>query len=252
MLALMDLRARLGESALRRAKELSARRPGDPRAAVLEGDVNTTLGRVREAADAYQRAYSLRPDLQIAAKQSAAMHAARLPSPEAPLARWVAEQPYDTRARMLLAQAYQTDGRRQPAIEQYERLAENPSVGFSVFNNLAWLYYEVGDERAEATARRAMDLAGDNPAVIDTYGWILVEKGNVAEGREALAGAAEKAPDEPDIQYHYAAALARSGDARGASIVLAKVLASAPSFASRADAQRLQAQLTSAGTGAQN
>ena len=252
LLALMDLRENRGDAALRGAKESSARRPGDPRAAVLLGDVHMALGQPREAAETYARAYALRADLQIAAKQSAAMRAARLPNPEAPLARWVAEQPYDIRARMLLAQAYQLDGRRQAAIEQYERLAENPAAGFSVFNNLAWLYYEAGDERAEATARRALDLAADNPAVIDTYGWILTEKGKVAEGLEALARAVARAPDEPDIRYHYAAALARSGDTRQASAILAEILASNPSFASRADAERLQRQLASRGGGATN
>jgi tetratricopeptide (TPR) repeat protein len=252
MLALMDLRANRGDAALRGAKELSARRPGDPRAAVLLGDVHMALGQSREAAGSYQRAFALRPDLQIAAKESAAMRAARLPNPEAPLARWVAEQPHDIRARMLLAQAYQADGRRPQAIEQYERLATNAAVGFSVFNNLAWLYYEVGDERAEDTARRAMDLAADNPAVMDTYGWILTEKGNVAEGRDVLAQAVAKAPSEPDIGYHYAAALARSGDTRRATGILDELLRSNLAFASRADAERLRRQLASGGTGVTN
>ena len=249
MLALLDLKAKQGEAALRSAQELGARRPGDPRAAVLLGDVRMALGQPREAAETYARAFALRGDLQIAAKQSAALRAARLPNPETPLAGWVAQQPHDARARMLLAQAYQLDGRRPLAIEQYERLAENPGAGFSVFNNLAWLYYEVGDERAEATARRALDLAGDNPAVIDTYGWILTEKGKVAEGLEALGRAVAGAPDDPDIRYHYAAALARSGDPRRALGILAEVVARNPSFASRADAERLQRQLASGATG---
>jgi putative PEP-CTERM system TPR-repeat lipoprotein len=252
MLALMDLRANRSDAALRGARELSARRPGDPRAAVLEGDVYMALGQAREATRSYKRAYSLRPDLQIAAKQSAAMRAAQLTNPEAPLARWVAEEPHDDRARMLLAQAYQADGRRQPAIEQYERLATNPAVGFSVFNNLAWLYYEVGDDRAESTARRALDLASDNPAVMDTYGWILVEKGQVAEGRDLLAVAAQRAPGEPDIAYHYAAALARSGDERQAAEVLAGLLRSNASFSTRAEAERLQRQLASVDGNAAN
>ena len=135
----------------------------DPRAAVLEGDVRLALGQPREAAQAYQRAMTLSPDLQIAAKQSAAMRSARMANPEAPLARWVAERPEDARARTLLAEAYQLTGRRELAIEQYERLAASPAAGFADLNNLAWLYYEQGDDRAEATARRAYDLAAGQP-----------------------------------------------------------------------------------------
>ena len=119
-------------------------------------------------------------------------------------------------------------------------------------NNLAWLYYEQGDDRAEATARRAYDLASDNPAVIDTYGWILTEKGKVAEGRDVLAQAVAKTPNEPDISYHYAAALARSGDTRRASGILDELLRSNLAFASRADAERLRRQLAAGGSGAPN
>ena len=237
-LALLDLRAKQGDSALRRAVELSVRRPLDPRAAVLEGDVRLALGQPREAAQAYERAFGLSADLLIAAKQSAAMRSARMANPEGPLARWVAARPDDIRARTLLADAYQLDGQRDLAIDQYERLARSTGAGFAALNNLAWLYYETGDARAEATARRAFDLAPGNPAIADTYGWILTEKGQVAEGLKTLTQAAAIAPDNPDIQYHHAAALARSGQTQRALGLLDKVLAANASFASRAAAEQ--------------
>ncbi len=119
--------------------DLSARRPTDPRAAVLEGDVRLALGQSREAAQAYERAFGLSADLLIAAKQAAAMRSARMANPEAPLARWVAARPDDFRARTLLADAYQLDGRRDLAIAQYERLAASQGASFAALNNLAWL-----------------------------------------------------------------------------------------------------------------
>jgi putative PEP-CTERM system TPR-repeat lipoprotein len=243
LLALLDLREKRGESALNLALDLSARRPIDPRAAVLEGDVRLALGQPREAAEAYQRAMTLSASLQIAAKQSAAMRSARMANPEAPLTRWVAERPKDARARALLAEAYQLNGRRELAIEQYERLAKSPAAGFADLNNLAWLYYEQGDDRAEATARRAYDLSSENPAVADTYGWILTEKGRVAEGLAALAKAVQLAPDNPDIRYHQAAALARSGEVQRAKVLLDGVLGSNRDFASRTDAEQLRRDL---------
>ena len=243
LLALLDLREKQGDSALNLALDLAARRPMDPRAAVLEGDVRLALGQPREAAQAYQRAMTLSPDVRIAAKQSAAMRSARMANPEAPLARWVAERPEDAQARTLLAEAYQLAGRRELAIEQYERLAASPAAGFAVLNNLAWLYHERGDERAEATARRAYDLAADNPAVVDTYGWILTEKGQVARGLEVLANATKQAPNEPDIQYHHAAALARSGEIQRAMALLDEVLGSNAAFTSRSEAEQLRRKL---------
>jgi putative PEP-CTERM system TPR-repeat lipoprotein len=247
MLALLDLREKRGDAALSRVAELSARRPTDARAAVLEGDVRLALGQPREAAEAYERAFALSADLLIAAKQSSAMRSARMANPEKPLARWVAARPDDVRARTLLAEAYQLDGRRDLAIEHYERLAASPAASFVALNNLAWLYYETGDGRAEATARRAYDLAADNPAIADTYGWILVEKGKVAEGLAILGQAVARAPDAPDIVYHHAAALARSGEIRRAIVILDQVLGSNPVFASRAEAEQLRDRLATGG-----
>jgi Tfp pilus assembly protein PilF len=174
------------------------------------------------------------------------MRNASMANPEAPLARWVAARPDDIRARTLLADAYQLDGRRDLAIGQYERLAQSTAAGFAALNNLAWLYYETGDGRAEATARRAYDLAAENPAIADTYGWILVEKGKVAEGLAVLKRAAASAPDAPDIAYHHAGALARSGEIRRAIVILDQVLVSNPVFASRAEAEQLRDRLVSA------
>ena len=76
------------------------------------------------------------------------------------------------------------------------------------------LYQEAGDVRAEATARRAYDLASDDPAVIDTYGWILIQNGKPTEGLAALERAATRAPDNLDICYHHAYALAQTSQGR--------------------------------------
>jgi tetratricopeptide (TPR) repeat protein len=243
MLALLDLREKRGEQALQRARALAGRRPTDARAALLEGDVRMALAQPREAVEAYARAFALRPDLQVAAKQSAALRATGLPNPEAPLLRWVAERPDDLQGRSLLAEFYLLAGRHAQAIEQYERLAASPIVGFAVLNNLAWLYQEAGDERAEATARRAYDLASDDPSVIDTYGWILVQKGKVTEGLAALERAAARAPDNPEIRFHYAYALAQAGRGPTALEVLDEVLAAHPQFASRTEAVQLRQKL---------
>ena len=245
LLAMLHLREKRAESALQLAVGLAARRPADPRAAVLEGDVQNALGRPREAAQAYQRAMQLSPDLQVAVKQAAAMRAARMANAEAPLAHWVAGRPDDVRARQLLAEAYQLAGQRELAVEQYQRLTALPVAGFTELNNLAWLYYEMGDDRAEATARRAYDLAPDNPAVIDTYGWVLVEKGKLPEGLRALTKAVKLAPGNPDVRYHHAAAVARSGDDRRALTLLDELLQSSPAFASRVAAEQLRHNLAS-------
>jgi predicted Zn-dependent protease len=79
--------------------------------------------------------------------------------------------------------------------------------------------------------------------VADTYGWILTENGRVAEGLVALSKAAELAPDNPDIRYHQAAALVRSGEVQRAKRLLDDLLGSNPAFASRTGAEQLRRDL---------
>jgi predicted Zn-dependent protease len=88
-------------------------------------------------------------------------------------------------------------------------------------------------------AQQAIKLAPDNPAVQDTTGWILVEKGQVAQGLALLRKAIAKAPESPTLRYHYAVALARSGDKGQARNELEKLMASDQKFPEIDDAKKM-------------
>jgi Flp pilus assembly protein TadD len=49
------------------------------------------------------------------------------------------------------------------------------------------------------------------PNIADTYGWILLEKGDTARALPILEKAAAEAPAAGQIRYHYAVALKKSG-----------------------------------------
>jgi len=143
----------------------------------------------------------------------------------------------------VLAEAYANGGQRRKAREKYEFIVDNAAPNAVILNNLAWLYYESQDPRAESTAARAFELTPADPSIADTYAWILVENGKVAEGLKILRGV--EAKGAPDVKYHYAAALARSGDVQGARQQLKKLLDGGETFASLSDARRLQQELSS-------
>jgi EpsI family protein len=107
-------------------------------------------------------------------------------------------------------------------------------------NNDAWSYFQRGDFRAELLAKQAYQLAPDRPEVADTYGWILLRMRRDHERALPLLQAAAKgAPRDPEIQYHYASALAASGRRVEAGSILQALLGSGTAFASRAEAQSL-------------
>ncbi len=243
LLVLLDLRSSGPATALERAQELRRRQPDEPAAIALEGDVRMVMKEYAPAARAYQDAEQIRPDAALAVKTFEAMRLGDLERPEAPLIRWLALRPEDSRVRSVLGQYYLQSGRSQRAMAELETVSRQAPNNSVVLNNLAWLYYTQGDARAEETARRAHEMAPSNAAISDTYGWILLGKKQTARALELLEKAAAGAPDNPEIRYHYGAALAAAGRHAEARTALSRAVEAPKTFAQRADAEKLLTQL---------
>ncbi len=246
MNAFLDVEAKRPEAALSRLESLKKRRPNDPAVLVLEGELLMALQRPADAAVALERAIALRDSALTSVKLYQARLAAGASNALQPLESWVATHPEDVTVRRLLASAYQTSGRNAKALAEYELLVSQAPADAMSLNNLAWLRHQEGDPRAEQAAAAAYQLAAENAAIADTYGWILLEKGEVERALPILSKAA-KATDQPDVQYHYAAALAKSGSAPQAQEILSKITNSAQTFESKAEAQTLLRQLSAGG-----
>lgn len=156
---------------------------------------------------------------------------------------WLEKHPEDVTVRYMLALSYLNDGKNDMAISQYERILEKQPDNPLVLNDLAWLYHGKGKPGALEMAEKAYRLAPDNPAIQDTYGWILVQTGKIEFGLIPLQQAASNAPDNPDIRYHLAAALAKAGDKDRAKEELSSLLQSDKQFSERAAALALQKEL---------
>lgn len=248
-LALLDIRENKREAAIQRVRDLRQKRPGDAAVMTLVGDVHAALEQYEQADAAYTAALAKRPDATLALKSYAARQRGKLGNPLAPLEQWVARVPDDFSVRTVLADAYQRAGQRERAIEQYELIVRNRGDNIAALNNLAWMYYESGDARAVDTARLAYEKDGAAlPQVADTYGWVLVQTGKVAEGLAVLqraVAAAEAGGDgiDPEIEYHLAYALHRAGRIPDARHRLERLLGESRPFASRKEAEQLLAAL---------
>jgi putative PEP-CTERM system TPR-repeat lipoprotein len=174
------------------------------------GDVRMAQKKYSEAATAYQKASATEPSATLAMRQFEALRLGSLRDPLAPLQKLVDQQPKDLGARFALAQAAQELGDRKTAIRAYQELDQARPNNPAVLNNLAWLKYEDRDPAALGLAKRAHDAAPKDPRITDTYGWLLVEGGQVKEGLALLASIADESADE-QFRMHYAQALARAG-----------------------------------------
>jgi tetratricopeptide (TPR) repeat protein len=120
------------------------------------------------------------------------------------------------------------------AIEHYQVVVKAAPGNVAALNNLAWSMNEAKDPRALEVAEQAMTLAPQSAAVIDTVGIILLEKGDSKRAVELLKRAAGLAPKAADIRFHYAQALAKSGDktaARTEAKAIEQELPEAPQLA---------------------
>jgi len=78
---------------------------------------------------------------------------------------------------------------------------------------------------------------------MDTLGWLLINQGAYARSIELLQKANQLAPDIPDIQYHLAVALAKSGNKALARRELERLLASGKKFSQADDARKMLSEL---------
>ncbi|WP_062059846.1 tetratricopeptide repeat protein [Cellvibrio sp. OA-2007] len=125
------------------------------------------------------------------------------------VASWVEKIPESKAAAVMMAVAAQNNNNVEKAVTWYEKSVElNPNMP-AALNNLAWLYYERKDPRALEYAKKAYELAPNSAPIADTYGWILVEKGELQKGIELLSKAVQLDPGNQEIQDHLKEAKSR-------------------------------------------
>lgn len=123
---------------------------------------------------------------------------------------WAEKLPKSNRVALIKAMDAQSKNNKKDAIHWYEKVLETAPNMPVALNNLAWLYYEDKDSRALALAERAAKFAPNSASVLDTYGWILVETGDVQQGITVLQKASGLEPDNAEIKTHLDQAKARS------------------------------------------
>jgi tetratricopeptide (TPR) repeat protein len=240
-----------GPAAALEAADALARDPANPSAATLRGEVLLAQGHAAAAAAAFhaQRAALDQADPGIARlqlREAQALAAAGQPDAAAALLRrWHAAHPEDDAASLVLASLDLAAGRLPAARAGFEAvLARLPNTP-AALNNLAWVRQQQGDlPGARALAMRAYLLQPD-ASTADTLGWIVLAQGDAANALPLLRAAAQGRA-EPAIAYHYAAALARSGQTAAAVATLRPLLAEgARGFDEKPQAARLLAELGS-------
>jgi putative PEP-CTERM system TPR-repeat lipoprotein len=241
-LAQVELALRTGrtDEALAQARQLQKLNDKLPVGYAVEGDVLLLQKKPAQALPAYEKALAISksPEMLVKIMQVMSMNGKEKEA-QARASQWLKEHPNDPMISMYLADRSLASKDFKPAIALLEGvLKQNPNNPVAL-NNLAWAYQQEKDPRALSTAEQAFKLAGDNPGVMDTLGWMLVEQGNTTRAVPLLQKASGMAPNSPEIRYHLAVSLNKSGDKQGARKELTQLLAQDKQFAQIEEARAL-------------
>lgn len=239
----LDLKTGNFNAATIRVNEVTRLFPDTATAPLMKGDLHMRRNEFTEAARTYAVAFDRAPSTTMATKLYQARRAAGHGALRF-VVNWAKKHKADDDAQHLLAIAYTNAGRNAPAVRLLERLLEKTPKDTGLLNNLALLYQKLGDPRALVFARRALDMEPNQPAFMDTYAWVLVQKGEAAKGLRILRNARLRSPDSPSIRYHIAVALAALGQKREALREVRAVIRSGRIFDGIGDARRLRATLS--------
>ena len=232
-----------GRAQFQQALEL---KPDDPQTLTNLARLDLAEGRPAEAEANFRKALDADPKNLQATLGGAVAAAAggNRRGAEQWLIKAVADHPDSTEARLALAEMRQRDGNVGSAIEIYEQGLTAAPGDPVLLNNLAVLYQAQGDPKAVEVAERAYRAAPRIPAIKDTYGWILLGSGKTEQALGLLRDAAAALPDNAEVQYHYAVALAQSGEGAVALPIIRKAFEGELPAEAGAGAQKLIEELS--------
>ena len=155
------------------------------------------------------------------------------------------EKNKDVAALMQLGLLQESLKHFDAARDAYEQvLSVNPNFA-AALNNLAMIYSEhLGQpEKAYDLAKKAVEIAPNEPHLADTLGWISFKKGDYSDAVRLLQDSAAKLPDSPEIQYHVGMAHYMLGQDGPARTALQKAADASTDFPGKDDARKRLAVL---------
>lgn len=242
-LAELALRNKKPDEALAIARTLQKQERNASAGLMLEADLLLLQKKVDQALPLYEKVQAARPTTQVALTLHRLQKlSGKEQKADQGLAQWIKDHPNDVQALMYSAEQNLASKQYQPAATQLEYVLKLAPDNALALNNLAWTYQQLNNPKALETAEKAYSIAGNNPAVQDTLGSILIDKGDSKRAVELLQKAVGTMPENGDMQLHLAQAQVKSGDKASARKTLEK-LSAANKGAASAKAKELLQQM---------
>jgi len=218
--ALVDFYIRQGNTgrALQICTARLDKRPDEVFTHALMGKIYESQGNYPKSETAYTAAIDLQPAWQLPHNRLARLYLIQGQTKQAVerLENAIAEDATNIAAHLTLAALYVATQDYDNACRVYEDALEvNPTLWIAA-NNLAFLISEYSDgdsglDKALELAKKANDLRPEDPAILDSLGWIYFKKGEVETAQDLIEKAVGKAPENAVLNYHLGMVLYTEG-----------------------------------------
>jgi tetratricopeptide (TPR) repeat protein len=243
----LDLLEKHFDAARQRVRHQFQKTPDSPAAHFFEGKILATEEKWDLAVAELQKTLQLDPNFSNAygLLVQAYVSTNKLPEALAQLQAQLTKNPNDVSALTTLALLYERTNDFAKARDTYERLLAIEPTSTSALNNLAYIYVDrLNDlDKAYDLARKARDLQGNDPAIADTFGWILSRRGDYQQALPILQESAAKIPDSPEIQFHLGMTAYMMGQTDLARVALQKAASATKDFPGKEESKRRLALL---------
>ncbi|MCP5235154.1 MAG: PEP-CTERM system TPR-repeat protein PrsT [Zoogloeaceae bacterium] len=212
---------------------------------LLTADVAIRQSDWQRAIDNLEKAQTIEPRAKTAIALHAAFSAAGDDKAAAKsVATWIRDNPDDLAVRGYLAESALRSASYDTAVRYYKDMIKVAPKNALLLNNLAWAGAKANDPKAQQYAETALELAPDNPAILDTVGMLSSQKGDHARAVELLQRASDGAPKSVPIALNLARALAKAGEADRARALLDRLEKEHAGMSGlKREAQRIRATL---------
>ena len=246
----LDLLEKHFDAARHRIRRQFQKTPDSPVAHFFEGKIlaaeekwdpaETELQKTLQLDPNFAGAYDLLVQIYLAAN--------KLPQALSQLQTLLTKNPDNASALMTVALLHERTNDFAKACDAYERLLSIDPNFISALNNLAYLYADrLNDlDKAYDLARKARELKGNDPAVADTFGWVLSKRGEYQQALPILQESAAKLPDSPEVQFHLGMTAYMMGQTDLAKVAFQKAASAAKDFPGKEESKRRLALLKSA------
>lgn len=184
---------------------------------LLTGEVLIAQGKLDEARTLYEDIAREAPNTGAAYLALASIRAQEgdVEAAKGILNEGIKSDPQDLRIPMMLASILTSEKNYTEAIKIYDGILKvNPEYDLAA-NNLAALIsdFQYTDPQALERARRLAERfqSSENPIALDTLGWVYYRQGELDRAITYLKRVVAAMPGEPQLHYHYGAALYKKG-----------------------------------------